>query len=89
MGLSSGTLWASWWIDTMIMMFISCVGLTLIIKYGDVFHFSNGFITFLFLFAYAFASAGLAFLISTFFSSASLSAACGGIIYFFMYMPYR
>ena len=89
MGLSGGTLWASWWIDTMFMMLISCLGLSCIVKFGDIFHFSNWAITFLYLFGYAFASAGVAFLISTFFSSANLSAACGGIIYFFLYLPYN
>ena len=89
MGCSSGTLWASWWIDTFMMMFISSFLLAILIKFGDVFHHADFFLLFIWLLCFAFSSCGVIFLLSTFFSSANLAAACGGILFFFLYMPYN
>lgn len=43
---------------------------------------------FLFLAVFAVATVVQSFLLSTFFSHANLSAACGGLIYFMLYLPY-
>lgn len=45
-------------------------------------------VVFFFLAAFATATIMLCFLISTFFSRANLAAACGGLIYFALYLPY-
>ena len=89
MGCESGTLWASWWIDTFMMMFISSFLLAILMKFGDVFHHADFFLLFIWLLCFAFSSCGVIFLLSTFFSSANLAAACGGIMFFFLYMPYN
>ena len=89
MGCGSGTLWASWWVDTFSMMAISSLLLTILIKFGDIWHFSDFFLIFIYLLCFAFSSCGIIFLLSTFFSSANLSAACGGILFFLLYLPYN
>ncbi|MEQ2188394.1 hypothetical protein GOODEAATRI_014522, partial [Goodea atripinnis] len=61
MGLSTGTLWLSWFISSLVPFLISAVLLIGLLK---------------------------CFLISTFFSKANLAAACGGLIYFSLYLPY-
>ncbi|KAI3368623.1 hypothetical protein L3Q82_025633 [Scortum barcoo] len=73
MGLGTGTLWFSW--------FISSV-------WGDILPYSDPSVVFFFLSAFATATIMQCFLISTFFSKANLAAACGGLIYFGLYLPY-
>lgn len=55
---------------------------------GDILPYSNPLVVFFFLTAFATATIMQCFLISTFFSKANLAAACGGLIYFGLYLPY-
>ena len=89
MGLHNGTLWAAWLIDTLILMFISCVALTLMLWLGAIYQYSNPIIIFLYIFSFAFSAVGMIFFFSTFFSSSNLSAAVGGILFFMLYLPYN
>lgn len=57
-------------------------------QWGDILPYSNPAVIFFFLTAFATATIMQCFLISTFFSKANLSAACGGLIYFGLYLPY-
>ena len=57
-------------------------------QHGRILHYSNPFILFLFLLAFSTATIMQCFLLSTFFSKASLAAACSGIIYFTLYLPH-
>lgn len=58
------------------------------LQWGDILPYSNPAVIFFFLTAFATATIMQCFLISTFFSKANLSAACGGLIYFALYLPY-
>ncbi|XP_069042006.1 phospholipid-transporting ATPase ABCA1 isoform X2 [Lepisosteus oculatus] len=88
MGLSSSTLWFSWFISSFIPFLISAALLILILKLGDILPYSDPLVIFTFMAAFATATILQCFLISTFFSRANLAAACGGIIYFSLYLPY-
>ena len=55
---------------------------------GDILPYSNPVVVFFFLAAFATATIMLCFLISTLFSRANLASACGGLIYFSLYLPY-
>ncbi|XP_053160051.1 phospholipid-transporting ATPase ABCA7 isoform X2 [Hemicordylus capensis] len=88
MGLSSTTLWLSWFLSSFIPFLISASLLVLILKVGDILPYSNPAVVFLFLATFAVATISQCFLISTFFSRANLASACGGIIYFSFYLPY-
>ncbi|NXX79042.1 ABCA1 protein, partial [Urocolius indicus] len=55
---------------------------------GNILPYSNPAIIFLFLGTFSVATISQCFLISIFFSRANLASACGGIIYFSLYLPY-
>lgn len=58
------------------------------LQWGDILPYSDPAVVFFFLLAFATATIMQCFLISTFFSKANLAAACGGLIYFSLYLPY-
>ena len=89
MGLSGGALWAAWFIDIFLLILISSGSLALLMKYGGIYQYSNGFIVFLYVFSFGCSSIGIIFLLSTFFSTASISAAVAGIVFFLLYLPYN
>uniref|UniRef100_A0A7N9AQU0 Phospholipid-transporting ATPase ABCA1-like n=1 Tax=Mastacembelus armatus TaxID=205130 RepID=A0A7N9AQU0_9TELE len=84
MGLGTGTLWLSWLISSMVPFLVSAV----LLIWGDILPYSDATVVFFFLMAFATATIMQCFLISTFFSKANLAAACGGLIYFGLYLPY-
>ena len=55
---------------------------------GDILPYSHPGVLFLFLAAFAVATVVQSFLLSAFFSRANLAAACGGLAYFVLYLPY-
>ncbi|XP_070816442.1 phospholipid-transporting ATPase ABCA1 isoform X1 [Chaetodon trifascialis] len=88
MGLGTGTLWLSWFISSVVPFLVSAGLLIALLKWGDILPYSNPTVVFFFLTAFATATIMQCFLISTFFSKANLAAACGGLIYFGLYLPY-
>ncbi|XP_042560484.1 phospholipid-transporting ATPase ABCA1a isoform X2 [Clupea harengus] len=88
MGLNNGTLWLSWFISSLIPLLISAGLLVVLLKMGNLLPYSDPGVVFLFLSSFAVVTIMQCFLISTLFSRANLAAACGGIIYFTLYLPY-
>ncbi|CAJ1060852.1 phospholipid-transporting ATPase ABCA1 isoform X1 [Xyrichtys novacula] len=88
MGLGTGTLWLSWFISSIVPFLVSAGLLIALLKWGDILPYSDSSVVFFFLMAFATATIMQCFLISTFFSKANLAAACGGLIYFGLYLPY-
>ncbi|XP_024866852.1 phospholipid-transporting ATPase ABCA1b isoform X2 [Kryptolebias marmoratus] len=88
MGLDNGILWFSWFISSLVPLLISAGLLVLVLKKGNLLPYSDPGIIFLFLGSYAVVTIMQCFLISTMFGRANLAAACGGIIYFTLYLPY-
>ncbi|XP_059377891.1 phospholipid-transporting ATPase ABCA1-like [Carassius carassius] len=88
MGLDNGILWFSWFISSLIPLLISAGLLVLLLKMGNLLPYSDPGIVFLFLGSFAVVTIMQCFLISTVFARANLAAACGGIIYFTLYLPY-
>ncbi|XP_028818388.1 LOW QUALITY PROTEIN: ATP-binding cassette sub-family A member 1 [Denticeps clupeoides] len=88
MGLNSAMLWLSWFISSIVPFLISAILLIGVLKWGDILPYSDPTVVFFFLSAFATATIMQCFLISTFFSRANLAAACGGLIYFSLYLPY-
>lgn len=88
MGLDNGTLWLSWFISSFIPLLMSAGLLVLILKMGNLLPYSDPAVVFLFLAVFGVVTILQCFLISTLFSRANLAAACGGIIYFTLYLPY-
>ncbi|KAF7649373.1 hypothetical protein LDENG_00142250 [Lucifuga dentata] len=88
MGLDNGILWFSWFISSLIPLLISASLLVLLLKKGNLLPYSDPGVVFLFLASFAVVTIMQCFLLSTAFSRANLAAACGGIIYFTLYLPY-
>lgn len=59
-----------------------------LLQLGDILPYSHPGVLFLFLAAFAVATVVQSFLLSAFFSRANLAAACGGLAYFVLYLPY-
>lgn len=55
---------------------------------GNILPYSHPVVVFLFLASFAVATVAQSFLLSAFFSRANLAAACGGLTYFALYLPY-
>ncbi|XP_019742850.1 ATP-binding cassette sub-family A member 1-like [Hippocampus comes] len=87
MGLSSGTLWLSWFITSLVPSLVSIVPLAALLKWGRIVKFTSLGVLIFFLVAFATANIMLCFLMSTFFSKANLAAVCGGLIYLSLYIP--
>uniref|UniRef100_A0A8D0NBY8 P-type phospholipid transporter n=1 Tax=Sus scrofa TaxID=9823 RepID=A0A8D0NBY8_PIG len=88
MGLDNGILWFSWFISSLIPLLVSAGLLVVILKLGNLLPYSDPSVVFVFLSVFAVVTILQCFLISTLFSRANLAAACGGIIYFTLYLPY-
>lgn len=88
MGLDNGILWLSWFISSFIPLLMSAALLVLILKTGNLLPYSDPSVVFVFLSIFGVVTISQCFLISTIFSRANLAAACGGIIYFTLYLPY-
>ncbi|NXA10153.1 ABCA1 protein, partial [Sapayoa aenigma] len=88
MGLDNGILWLSWFISSLVPLLMSAGLLVLILKMGNLLPYSDPSVVFVFLSIFAIVTILQCFLISTVFSRANLAAACGGIVYFTLYLPY-
>uniref|UniRef100_A0A4W5LI24 ABC transporter domain-containing protein n=1 Tax=Hucho hucho TaxID=62062 RepID=A0A4W5LI24_9TELE len=88
MGLRSSTYWLSWAVSSVLPLAVSAFLLTLILKYGKVLQYSDPSVIFVFLLVFCVATIMECFFISVFFSKANLAAACGGLIYFVLYLPH-
>ncbi|KAI5742390.1 hypothetical protein M8J77_006739 [Diaphorina citri] len=88
MGLSNGVHWTAWFIDSIVVMIITAVLLSLLLVYGHVIQHSNPVIIFIFLVSFCVATIAQSFLYSVLFDQANIAAASGGIIYFLLYLPY-
>ncbi|XP_076880509.1 ATP-binding cassette, sub-family A (ABC1), member 7 [Brachyhypopomus gauderio] len=88
MGLRSATLWLAWFTSSYVPFLLSSGLLITALKLGDILPYSDATVILFFLAAFATATITLCFLISAFFSRANLAAACGGLVYFSLYLPY-
>nr|KAF6400151.1 ATP binding cassette subfamily A member 7 [Rousettus aegyptiacus] len=88
MGLSGTVLWLGWFLSCLGPFLFSTALLVLVLKLGDILPYSHPVVLFLFLASFAVATVVQSFLLSAFFSRANLAAACGGLTYFVLYLPY-
>ncbi|KAM6219697.1 phospholipid-transporting ATPase ABCA7 [Rhynchocyon petersi] len=88
MGLAREVLWLGWFLSCLGPFLLSAGLLVLVLKLGDILPYSHPAVVFLFLATFAVATVVQSFLLSAFFSRANLAAACGGLAYFALYLPY-
>uniref|UniRef100_A0A8C5FV13 ABC transporter domain-containing protein n=1 Tax=Gadus morhua TaxID=8049 RepID=A0A8C5FV13_GADMO len=87
-GVPNGALWCAWFTENMTLLLVPCLLLSVMLKYGSVLYYSDPTLVFVFLLAFCTATVTQCFLISVFFSKANLAAACAGLVYFVLYLPY-
>eukprot|EP00050_Salpingoeca_kvevrii_P017794 m.68315 g.68315 ORF g.68315 m.68315 type:complete len:2462 (-) comp7733_c0_seq1:119-7504(-) len=88
MGLPPWIHHLAWFIMATVQLSLSSTLLTIILFKGGILINSDPFLIWCFLVSYSISSIALAFLISSLFSRAKLAAACAGIFYFLLYLPY-
>ena len=88
MGVGEGLLRASWFLHSMVILMISVVFITLILKLSGILPATNGFILFLFLTLYAVVMLSYSFLISVFFNNANLAACVAALMYFLVFFAH-
>ncbi|XP_078532688.1 phospholipid-transporting ATPase ABCA1-like isoform X3 [Lissotriton helveticus] len=87
-GVKNSIIWLTWFMDNMALLIVSSALLSILIKFGNVLRYSDPSVFFVFMVVFCFSTIMECFLISVFFSRANLAAACGGIIYFVLYLPH-
>ncbi|XP_016348530.1 ATP-binding cassette sub-family A member 1, partial [Sinocyclocheilus anshuiensis] len=87
-GVRNSSMWFCWFIDNMVLLTIPCALISVMVKYGKVLRYSDPSVIFVFLLVFCVATVMQCFFISVFFSRANLAAACGGLIYFLLYLPH-
>uniref|UniRef100_A0A3P8YRV7 ABC transporter domain-containing protein n=1 Tax=Esox lucius TaxID=8010 RepID=A0A3P8YRV7_ESOLU len=83
-GVQNGAIWFAWFTENFVLLLLPCTFMC----YGKVLQYSDPSLIFVFLLVFCVATIMECFLISVFFSKANLAAACGGLIYFVLYLPY-
>ncbi|XP_061664469.1 phospholipid-transporting ATPase ABCA1-like isoform X2 [Syngnathoides biaculeatus] len=87
-GVRDSALWLARFCENMLLLAIPCALLSVMVKYGKVLQYSDPSVIFVFLLVFCLATVTQCFFISVFFSKANLAAACGGLIYFLLYLPH-
>lgn len=87
-GVGNSAIWFCWFIENIVLLTIPCAFICVMVKYGKVLRYSDPSVIFVFLLVFCVATVMQCFFISVFFSRANLAAACGGLIYFLLYLPH-
>ncbi|XP_037832519.1 phospholipid-transporting ATPase ABCA1 isoform X2 [Kryptolebias marmoratus] len=87
-GVRNGALWAARFTENVALLAVPGALITVMVKYGKVLQYSDPSVIFVFLLVFCLATISQCFFISVFFSKANLAAACGGLIYFLLYLPH-
>ncbi|KAM3857848.1 phospholipid-transporting ATPase ABCA1 [Diretmus argenteus] len=87
-GVQNGALWFAWFTENFALLTVPCALISVMVKYGKVLQYSDPSVIFVFLLVFCMATITQCFFISVFFSKANLAAACGGLIYFVLYLPH-
>ncbi|XP_027133809.1 ATP-binding cassette sub-family A member 1 [Larimichthys crocea] len=87
-GIQNGALWSATFIENIVLLTIPCGLISVMVKFGKVLQYSDPSVIFVFLLVFCLATITQCFFISVFFSKANLAAACGGLIYFVLYLPH-
>ena len=82
MGVGEGLLRLSWFFHSLLVLFLSVVGITMILKLGGILPATNSLILLLYLTLYAVVMLSYSFLVSIFFNNANLAACVASLIYF-------
>ncbi|KAK2156997.1 hypothetical protein LSH36_201g05094 [Paralvinella palmiformis] len=88
MGLRNGVNWTGWFINTVLGMLLMAVAITLVLKLAKITPNGNIIIIWLFLADFSLAMTMFCYMISAFFTRASLAILSGIMIYLTSYLPF-
>ncbi len=88
MGVSEGLLRLSWFLHSVVVLLLSVVCITVLLKALGVLPATNWFILFLFLTLYAVVMLSYSFLMSAFFNNANLAACVAALLYFLVFFAH-
>ena len=88
MGMENFTHWLGWFILSISTLQVTVFILSLVLKFGKILPYSSIFMINLWLGSFCFSTICASFLMSCCFSKANIAAACSGIIYFALHLPY-
>ena len=88
MGMRNSSHWLGWFVLSFTTSQVTVFILSLVLKFGKILPHSSIFMVNLWLGSYCVSIICFAFLMSCFFSKANMAAACSGLIYNSLYMPY-
>ena len=87
-GVSEGLLRLSWFLHSAMVLMLSVVGITVLLKAFGILPATNWFILFLFLTLYAVVMLSYSFLMSAFFNNANLAACVAALLYFLVFFAH-
>ncbi|XP_053554781.1 glucosylceramide transporter ABCA12 [Bombina bombina] len=88
MGVNSCSHFFAWFIESFSMLLITISILVMILKFGYILPYSNGFILFVFFLDYSLTVIALSYLISVFFHNTNVAALSGSLIYIILFFPF-
>ena len=88
MGVSEGLLRLSWFLHSVVVLLVSVVVITGLLKGVGILPATNWFILFLFLTVYAVVMLSYSFLVSAFFNNANLAACVAALLYFLVFFAH-
>ncbi|KAJ8318608.1 hypothetical protein KUTeg_003699 [Tegillarca granosa] len=88
MGLRTYLNWWAWFISTMIIMFIASVICLLILRFGNLFRYTDFGILLLYFMDFCFSSIMMCYMVSSFFTRTTLAMLTVLIVYLLSYLPY-
>ncbi|KAK3771496.1 hypothetical protein RRG08_059535 [Elysia crispata] len=87
-GMIPGLNFLVWLVSTMLMMAVVCLVMAVMLKYTDIFSYSNLIIMFLYLLEFCFSSVMMLYMVSSFFTRTTMAILFVLMIYLISYMPY-
>ncbi|XP_075175813.1 glucosylceramide transporter ABCA12 [Anomaloglossus baeobatrachus] len=88
MGINSCSHFFAWLIECACFLIITVAILVLILKFGKILPYSNGFILFIFFLDYSLTVIAMSYLISVFFHNTNVAALSGSLIYIITFFPF-
>ncbi|KAK3933415.1 Phospholipid-transporting ATPase ABCA1, partial [Frankliniella fusca] len=89
MGLGRGVQWCGWVAEGLRSSILTCIVLSVIIKFGGLAGRSDVFLILLLLVSFVIAMLSFAMLVSTFFSRSTVAAPAAGVIYFLTFLAFQ
>ncbi|KAK7002956.1 ATP-binding cassette sub- A member 12 [Biomphalaria glabrata] len=88
MGMIRGLSFIAWAVSTLVIMGIVCIIMAIMLKYTNIFIYSNVLIMFLMLLVFCFSSMMLLYMVSAFFTRTSMAILFVIMFYLMAYLPY-